>query len=87
MEDTKIFTEAEIQAMARRMSGDLSDPTGIYSRARKKLKEIQDWNKDSKKKILLNRLLKQQRKRDKIEEKAKPNEVKSFEDFRKEIGY
>lgn len=80
-----IFTPAEQLALARRMRGDVSDPTGIFRRAKDKLEEIQAWQTPTGKK-LLHKLLQQQRNTPE-EETAQPNEEKSFEEFAQEIGY
>jgi len=79
-----IFTEAEDEAIKRRLNGEVSDPTGAFRRARDKLEEIQKWNTPSMQRAL-KKLLKQRGER--VEEKAKPNDVKSFEDFSKTVGY
>lgn len=80
-----LFTDVELAAMSRRLKGDMSDPTGAFSRARKKLLEIKAWHTPAMRKTL-HSLLKQERAMNE-DEPAKPNEVKSFEEFRQEIGY
>lgn len=80
-----IFEDAELEAIQKRNDGMVSDPTGAYTRARKKLLEIQTWTTPQGRK-LLNTLLEQQR-GTKIEVPAKPNEEKPFEEFKQTIGY
>lgn len=83
--DSNIFTEAEKTAIIQRLSKDYSDPNGIFSnRIRPKLKEIKKWTKY---KRVLKGLLKQKHNHDRDEELAKPNEVKSFDEFSKDTGY
>jgi len=80
-----LFTQVELDAMARRLKGEKSDPTGAFSRARKKLLEIQAWHTPTMRKHL-HTLLKQKRTISRNEQAA-PNEEKSFEEFRQEVGY
>jgi len=43
---SRIFTTAELKALNRRLKGDKTDPTGIYSgRVKPKLKELIEWLK------------------------------------------
>jgi hypothetical protein len=83
--ESKIFEDAELEAIHRRHEGNISDPTGAFARARKKLLEIKTWTTPGGRK-LLHSLLKQKR-GTKIDIPAKPNDEKSFEEFRQEVGY
>lgn len=56
MQDSKIFTKAEIKEIDRRLKGDRSDRTGIFTnRIKPKLIEILRWIKKRKE---INQLLK-----------------------------
>jgi hypothetical protein len=81
-----IFTDTELEAMAKRLKGDYTDPTGIYAnRVRPKLKEIRAWHTPAMSKRL-HSLLKTQRKV-REEEPAQPNEEKTLNEFQQTIGY
>jgi len=83
-----IFTNKELEIIKKRLSGDLSDPTGVFSRRiRPKLKEILAWNTPGMKKQL-KKLLKQKR----INEKPIPDTPQNkkkmrFEELKKKHGY
>lgn len=83
---TKLFTKAEIDAMSKRLKGkgDYDDPTGIYTRVRKKLEEIQAWNNPVMKKRL-KRLLAY--KYGYKYTKTKKLREQDIEDFKKNTGY
>lgn len=85
MSKSKIFAHAEIEAIYRRRDGQVSDPTGAFARARKKLLEIKTWTTPRSRK-LLHSLLKQKR-GTKIDEPAKPNDESILGEFAKEVGY
>jgi len=80
-----IFTEAETRAIFRRWNGEVSDSTGAFRRARDKLEEIQRWHTDPKMRKVLKKVLKQRGER--VEEKAKPNDELTFDDFKDKYGY
>jgi hypothetical protein len=81
-----LFTEAEEKAMAKRLAGDYSDPTGIFTNnVRPKLKEIQAWNTPEMRARI--KKLEQYQRRVSDPEPAAPNEEKTFTEFSKEIGY
>lgn len=80
-----IFTQVELEAMAKRLQGEKSDKTGAFARARKKLLEIEAWHTPAMRKRL-HSLLEQERKQ-RIEEAATPNEEQTFEEFKQEVGY
>lgn len=84
--ESTIFTDREKTAMIKRLNNNYKDPDGAFSKTRKKIQEIILWNKNPIMRKGLNVLLKQKVKTRKIV-KAKPNEEKSFEDFKKDIGY
>jgi len=67
------------------MKGEVSDPTGAFSRARTKLLEIQAWNTPQMRGTL-HKLLKQKRVT-KVEEPAPPNDEKTLDEFIGEVGY
>ena len=80
-----LFTIAEEQAMARRLAGDHTDPTGIYVRVREKLKEIQAWHTPQMR-TLIKKLLAYQHKTETDDTPIVPDE-KSFDEFTQEVGY
>jgi hypothetical protein len=46
VEESKIFTAAELKALKNRLSGSKKDYTGIYSaRVKPKIKELLEWFK------------------------------------------
>ena len=46
MNDSNIFTDVELDALKRRLTGDKSDPTGVYSaRVKPKVIELLQWMK------------------------------------------
>ena len=85
MMNTRLFTDVEMRAMSRRLHGEVSDKTGAFSRARKKLLEIQAWNTPQMRVTFL-KLLKQRRPT-KAEEPVPPNEEKTLDEFITEVGY
>lgn len=80
---SSIFNDRELEAINKRINGDYTDPTGVFSKIRPKLREIEIWSKN---KAKLKKLLRQKRRTEFIDEKPKTEE-KSFEEFRQEIGY
>ena len=85
-----ILTNKELEIIQNRLKGNMSDPTGVFSRRiRPKLKEILVWSThDMRKK--LKTLLKQQRVTDDTSHTTtapvKQKEV-DFEEFKKKYGY
>lgn len=56
LDESKIFTEAELKALDKRIAGNKKDPTGIYAnRVKPKLVEILEWCKKAR---IIRRLLK-----------------------------
>jgi hypothetical protein len=81
-----IFEDAELEAIAKREEGKLSDPTGAFARARRKLLEINTYM-NPKGKRLLKKLLEQKRKCNTIPEPTVPMEEQSLEQFKQEVGF
>ena len=80
-----LFTQAELEAMARRLKGDYRDHTGIFNnRVRPKLQEIQAWH-TPKMRARIKKLLKYKYKHN--DEPVVPNKEQSLEAFSKEVGY
>jgi len=83
-----IFTNKELDIIKQRLSGNLSDPTGVFSRRiRQKLKEILAWNTPQMRRQL-RKVLKQKRVR---EETIPSNLIKKrkmqLKEFEKRYGY
>jgi hypothetical protein len=81
----KLFTEAEAQAIERRLNKDYTDPHGLFAgRVRPKLKELLDLTDTAKKRATLKKILIKQGKDDKP---ARPNDESTLNEFAKEVGY
>lgn len=83
-----VFTDKELEIIKQRVAGNLSDPTGVFSRRiRPKIKEILAWTAPSMRRQLT-KALKQQRVTDKtsFESRLKRRKM-GFEEFKKKHGY
>ncbi|MBW2990717.1 hypothetical protein KY348_03365 [Candidatus Woesearchaeota archaeon] len=85
---SSIFTNKELEIIKKRLSGELNDPTGVFSRRiRPKIKEILAWGTPAMKKQL-KKMLRQKRLTEETTldiplEKRKM----SFKEFEKRHGY
>ena len=69
---SRLLSEAELEALYKRLNGDYSDPQGLFSaRVRPKIKELIAWS-NPKLKRQLHRALVQKRKRDLDDTPAEP---------------
>ena len=87
-ENSHIFTGAESESIKKRISSrNYTDTTGAFTRASNKISEILSMTDTSQKRKRLYKIIEDKRFKKKKLEKAKPNDVKSFEDFSKTVGY